>query len=133
MAITWKEEYSVGVAEMDGQHKKLIACITQLNDAMSMGRGKEVIGRVLNELVSYTESHFFDEESLMLKHGYADLGEHKKLHNELTKKVLMFKNDFESSKVGLTIPVLNFLENWLVSHIQTTDQKYGRLIAPKLK
>jgi hemerythrin len=133
MAINWKSEYSVGITEMDGQHKKLIDCITQLNDAMSLGRGKEVIGRILNELVHYTEAHFFDEESLMLKHGYAGLGDHKKLHNELTMQVLKYKNDFESSKTNVSIPLMNFLEKWLVNHIQTVDQKYGRFIAAKVK
>ena len=50
--ITWSSMFSVGVAEIDNQHKKLVELINQLNDAMHAGKGADVMGKVLSELVN---------------------------------------------------------------------------------
>jgi len=52
--ITWNAALSVGVKEIDDQHKKLIDLVNQLNDAMHAGKGRDVLGAVLAELVKYT-------------------------------------------------------------------------------
>ncbi len=131
MSIIWKDEYSVGVPEMDRQHQKLVALLNQLDEAMGKGKGKDVIGNILAELVKYTQNHFTNEEFLLLSHNYPDLSSHKLEHIKLTKRVLEFKLDFDAGKVTLTIPVMNFLENWLVNHIQGRDKLYGKMIADK--
>jgi hemerythrin len=129
MSITWKNEYSVGVPEMDNQHQKLVTLLNQLDESMGKGKGKEVIGKILAELVKYTQTHFSNEEFLLLSHNYPDLSSHKLEHVKLTQRVLAFKNDFDAGKATLTIPVMNFLENWLVNHIQVRDKLYGKMIA----
>ena len=131
MSINWKDEYSVGVPEMDKQHQKLITLLNQLDEAMGKGKGKDVIGNILAELVRYTQTHFANEEFLLLSHNYPELSSHKLEHIKLTKQVLEFKLDFDAGKVTLTIPVMNFLENWLVNHIQVRDKLYGKMIAEK--
>ena len=60
--IAWNDSYSVKVKQMDEQHKKLVEMINQLHDAMKVGQGKQVVGDVLNALVSYTKTHFASEE-----------------------------------------------------------------------
>ncbi len=40
--IDWDKSLSVNVEEIDQQHKKLIAMINELNEAMRNGKGKEV-------------------------------------------------------------------------------------------
>ena len=61
----WNDSYSVQVLQVDTEHKKLFAIISELYDGMKAGRGKDVLGNVLNQLVSYTERHFSAEEGLM--------------------------------------------------------------------
>ena len=60
--IKWNDSFSVGVVEIDLQHQKLVALINDLNEAMLQARGKTVLTRILNELVSYTVVHFGTEE-----------------------------------------------------------------------
>ena len=43
---------SVDVAILDSQHKKLIAMINGLNDAMKSGKGKDALGGLLSELAA---------------------------------------------------------------------------------
>jgi hemerythrin-like metal-binding protein len=131
MAITWKNDFSVGISEMDSQHQRLVAMFNQLEDAMGKGKGKEVIGKILAELAKYTQTHFTCEEVLMRFHNYPDISTHRIEHTKLTHRVLAFKLDFEAGKATLSLPVLNFIEDWLVTHIQVSDKHYGKMIAEK--
>ena len=55
--LTWSPMFSVGVKEIDDQHKKLIDLANRLNDQMAAGKGKEILDKIFQELVAYTVSH----------------------------------------------------------------------------
>ena len=129
--MTWKDEYSVKVRSIDQQHKNLIDLLNQLFDAMRAQRGKEVVGQVLSELVTYTNTHFAFEEGLMKKHVYPSYENHHLQHQMLVKKVLDFQKDFQAGKTSATIDVLNFLKEWLSCHILVTDRQYAAFFQSK--
>lgn len=132
LLLKWDDSYSVGINEIDSQHKKLIELITQLNTAMSEGKGKDVLGKIINELISYTKTHFALEEKLFDKVKYADSFAHKGQHKMFIEKVEQFKIDFEKGKTLLTIDVMNFLKEWLKNHILISDKKYAPYLAGKI-
>ncbi|MEW6536203.1 MAG: bacteriohemerythrin [Candidatus Auribacterota bacterium] len=123
--ITWSDELSVKIKEIDNQHKKLIDLINSLNDAMKVGKGKEVMDKILKELTSYTVTHFSNEEKYFDKYGYPDTKAHKETHTAFVNKMTEFKDKFEQGKLSLSIEVMNFLSDWLKKHIMGTDQKYS--------
>jgi hemerythrin len=123
--MTWKEEYSVKVAVLDRQHKKLIELLNQMYEGLRSHQGKETVGKVLDELVQYTETHFRDEELLMKNHRYPNLEAHKLEHYLLVKKVVDFQKGFHSGTTSASIEVMNFLRDWLNTHILGTDRQYG--------
>lgn len=84
--ITWDEKYSVGIDEFDAHHKRLFSLINNLHEGILAGTGKEVLGKVLSELVNYTVYHFRAEESAFQKYGYQEMKAHKVEHDDLTKK-----------------------------------------------
>ena len=49
----WKNDLSVGIAEIDRQHKVLIDLINQLHDAMLTRKTKEVMSGNLKGLLDY--------------------------------------------------------------------------------
>jgi hemerythrin-like metal-binding protein len=59
--------------------------INDLHEAMRQGRGKEVIGRLLDALVDYTGYHFNVEEKAFDTHGYPHAVTHKRAHAELMR------------------------------------------------
>jgi hemerythrin len=124
--ITWNDTLSVNVAEIDQQHQKLIAMINELNDAMKLGKGKDVLGKIVNSLISYTAIHFKTEENYFAQFGYPDTEDHKKEHVAFVQKVIAFKEGFEKKEISLTIEVMGFLSDWLKNHIMGTDKKYTR-------
>ncbi|HHL40938.1 MAG TPA: bacteriohemerythrin [Deltaproteobacteria bacterium] len=123
--IQWRDDLSVKVREFDEQHKKLIALINELHDAMAGGKGREVVGKVLAELISYTKNHFSNEERLMSSNGYAGYEEHRKSHEALTRQVVDFENKLKRGDATLTISLMSFLKRWLTDHIQGVDKKYS--------
>ena len=123
--LDWNETYSVGVTKFDDQHKRLFSLINQLNDAMKIGKSKDVLGTILKELIDYTATHFSQEEALMATHEYLQLQMHKAEHAKLVKQVLKLQEEFTAGKMMLSIEVLNFLTSWLNTHIMGTDKKYG--------
>ncbi len=122
--LNWSDEYSVKIKSIDQQHSKLVDLINQLHSAMKDGKGKEVIGKVISELISYTQVHFAHEESLMLKYSYPGYVKHKSFHDELVKQVLEIEKEFKAGKTVISQDVLNFLKKWLVEHIVGTDKLY---------
>jgi hemerythrin len=122
--MEWTEELSVNIREIDDQHKKLIALINKLHDAMKAGQGKEALEGTLQELASYTVYHFQTEEKYMQKFNYPRLPSHKAEHAAFVKKVVDFQKDFAENRLGLTLDLMNFLRDWVNHHIRETDKQY---------
>lgn len=123
--IQWDESYSVNVAEIDQEHKKLLDLTNQLHDAMRNGQGKLVVGNIINELLKYTETHFRNEEILMEKAGYPGLASHKLVHKRLVDQVKDLAEKANNGNLSLSLEVMNFLKDWLVEHIKGTDKNYS--------
>ncbi len=124
--VTWNDNLSVNVEEFDRQHKKLIALINELNDAMSVGKGKDVLEKIVNELVRYTVTHFKDEEKCFARFRYPDTFNHRIEHLAFIRRVANFKNEIENGKLPLSVEVLSFMSDWLKKHIMGTDKKYSQ-------
>lgn len=122
--IEWNESYSVGIKEIDLQHKKLVSYINQLHDAMKNGKSKEIINTILNGLVDYTKDHFNTEEKYMKKFNYIGYVKHKNIHDGFVQKVVMFKSKFDKGTESISIDLMHFLSDWLIKHIKGTDKKY---------
>ena len=126
--MSWRASYSVGHAEIDGQHKKIIELINALDDAMQAGVGKVALGMILDELITYTANHFAAEEKYMLDANYPAYDEHKAKHVKMTDKVLEIQSLYKKGTVGITIDVMKFLQDWLNKHILGTDMLYAPYI-----
>lgn len=126
--VDWKPQYSVGHAEIDQQHRKLVDMINDLHDSMKLGGKPEDLKRILADLVNYTRYHFSHEEKLMERAGYADLADHKRVHRAMMEQVERLRREVESSRTGFSIKLMGFLKNWLTDHILGTDQKYAQAV-----
>ncbi len=123
--VTWTNRLSVGVKVLDDDHKRLLGLLNQLNNGMMAGHGRETLGKVFDELVNYTQTHFTREEQFFAATGYAAADAHKKEHDDLTMRVLDLQARYNNGALALTKEVINFLKSWLTYHIQGSDQKYG--------
>ncbi len=129
--MEWSKDYSVNITEFDGQHKKIVGFINELHLAMREAKGKEVMGKILDELADYTVFHFSAEERLMHQYSYPGYIKHKAEHDNLTKQVLVLVNDYKAGKSLISQEVMQFLKDWLVNHIIGSDKKYSDFLNSK--
>lgn len=129
--IEWNEKYSVGVRELDNQHKQLIAILNDLYEAMKEQKANDIIGSIISKLVNYTKTHFATEERFMSQYSYPDLAGQQREHATFTDKVLKFKEDFDSGRTSISVSVTSFVKDWLVNHISISDKKYGPFLNSK--
>ena len=129
--IEWNDSLKLGIAVVDRQHERLVGIINRLHEATMDGRGADVIGEILDELIIYTATHFSMEEKYFAQFEYADAEEHKREHDALIEKVSAFANDFEralgSSRSDLARELLQFLQIWWRYHMMETDSKFVTL------
>lgn len=124
--MTWTNEMSVGVTVMDNDHKKLIGMINQLHYGITAGHSREILMAVLDQLVDYIKFHFAREEEMFAKTNYLDAAAHKKEHDSFVNRIMNLQARVNRAPVAmLNLELMGFLRNWLISHIQGSDKKYG--------
>lgn len=135
MYLVWHDSYSVGYGPIDAQHQNLFAISNRLTDAVEKAEGAndDDLRPIIAELLAYTRTHFADEEQLMAKAGYPDLAQHHAVHvvfeNQMRELEAQVKKG-EVRAVALALPQL--LNDWLLDHIATTDQRYRSHVHPEM-
>ena len=126
----WADTMSVGVPEIDSQHRELINLLNRLFvSVVERDKDKTTI-EILDALIDYTKTHFTLEEELMLVAGY-DPGEfvtHQRAHQNFIEKVgtAAHKNLVEGKSVSFEL--IHFLKNWLREHIMVSDMRYSECL-----
>jgi hemerythrin-like metal-binding protein len=131
--IDWRPELENGIRTFDDQHKKLIALINELHEAMSLGKGRQVIGSVLEELLKYTDYHFKAEEKAFDEFGYPQSAEHKRAHAGFIQKMKDLSDAHAKGSFMVTADTLGMLVDWLKDHIMGVDKQYAPFLAGKAK
>lgn len=122
--IPWSDDLSVGLQEIDEQHKILIRLINRLYDEAILKKADQpAINDILNELIQYTIIHFSVEESLFRIFDYPDTDSHQKKHENLKKQVIEIYNKFRDG-VPVDLELMRFLRHWIKHHIMIDDKKY---------
>lgn len=131
--MPWHESLSVGIAQIDEQHKEWFRRAENLFEAGKQGKAKEYIGEMLEFLDSYTKKHFADEERYMQQIGYPGLDEQKKAHAAFISQLAKLRDDYESSSgsISVIIAANKIVIDWLTKHISNLDRKIGEFVRSK--
>ena len=122
--MIWNETYSVGVRELDDQHKSLIHMINEMHYAMNNDKGQEVISSIVEQMFDYMETHFTTEEGYMRNYEYLGLVAHQQKHEEFRIKAKDLRERITAGEFVLSFEIVQFLSDWLQKHIMVTDMKY---------
>jgi hemerythrin len=130
--LQWKEEYEVGVAEIDEQHQKLIDIANRVYELMrnelALDKYDQIV-EILQELKEYTVYHFHFEEGLMQKAKYKKRFSHKILHqNFLAQVEAVDLSAVDENQEAYLIQIMDFIANWLIEHIVGEDKKVGQSV-----
>jgi len=123
--FNWNDSFLIHIEEIDNQHHGLVNLVNDLHDSMRRGEGHEVLNTILNKLIEYTLVHFEIEENYFKKFGYTNAESHIQEHAAFIQKVNESKLRFENGTLLVSFELLNFLSEWLSTHIKGTDKKYA--------
>jgi hemerythrin-like metal-binding protein len=129
--IVWDARLATGHSAIDEQHQSLVEIVNRLHGAMKQGKGKGEIQGILVFLNDYTVTHFAMEEGLMAQHGYSGAARHRAIHADLVRQLAELVDKFQQGTATLTLPVMTFLEEWLVQHIMGEDQLFAKELRDK--
>ncbi|MDO8608824.1 MAG: bacteriohemerythrin [Phaeospirillum sp.] len=122
LSLAWGDAWATGHPTIDADHKVLVQYVGDLYQAMTEGRGHDVMAGILCKLVRYTEDHFAREEGIWREGRLSTLDDHRRVHANLVSKIKQFEKDFVGGKASLTIDVMVFLREWLIDHVFRTDK-----------
>jgi hemerythrin len=128
MELKWDKHLSIGVPEIDQQHKSLIDKFNAFITACEEERGNDEVYRLFSFLDIYVKTHFVDEERLMQRIGYPDYMKHREKHQEFIGKVASFKERLnnEGPTQQLVASAGLLMTGWLIEHISGMDRAIGR-------
>lgn len=129
--IQWTEDLNTDIQVIDSQHLRIVEYINALDD-IKESHDRDEVGRVLNELVDYTLSHFAFEESLMEDAGYPFINGHKMVHELFVKRVGDFQQRFKMGE-DIAEELLTVLRSWLINHIKSDDSDYAETVRHNMK
>lgn len=125
--IPWREEFALGISEIDEQHKKILAIINNLSEIFQGKKHheQEIINQIIQELDDYANYHFQTEEKYFDLFSYQDAEAHTKIHNQYREKIVEWRQHYEKENdPKIFFDVSEFLKNWWVWHINNTDRAY---------
>ena len=123
--LTWNHACTVSVRAMDDQHGILMDTMNELRLALVHGADGEQMSELLGRLIEFMRMHFWSEEQLMEQAGFPGLAEHRAEHEKLLAQVRESAHRTQHNECVGMRPLLGFLRDWYVEHIEGMDQEYG--------
>jgi hemerythrin-like metal-binding protein len=127
--IVWKDEFSVGSAKLDAQHKYMFGLINELFAAIRKGHETEKVKQVIDGALDYGRMHFADEERIMLQCGFPQFPSHRQIHQDYTPKIKGLMADYQRRLGDISSELLRFLKTWWLNHILNMDKEYAPYLA----
>jgi hemerythrin len=124
--MKWKDEYSVGIEEIDDQHRKLLEMFAVVERSIVLAGSWSDIHYGLVKLKELSKSHFMLEQALMRMFNYTGLKHHKATHQYFFDKL----EEMEHRSLGASTKqeTIKFLGDWFTTHICQTDREYADYI-----
>jgi len=125
--FNWSKDYSVGIDEIDRQHKNFIKLINEIADLIGKENRIQIIEIKVKELEDYAKWHFQTEMLYMKKckqcSGNQIVENHVKEHNEILEKIADFRKDIGNFDADFVTELMVFIKKWFIHHTLGADKK----------
>lgn len=121
--ISWRDEFAIGLPDVDHEHRELIAMIDALLDSIGPATGAAQVAAALGEVHARIAAHFALEEREMKRLKYIAIGEHKSDHERLLDDILDIMSDVETARGYEPAALERRLTRWFTEHFRTHDAR----------
>lgn len=128
----WADDLEIDQGPIDQDHRKLVAQVNELHTATAMGRGQEIVGRLLEELEGETVEHIRREEAFLAKIGYPESAEHHQGHERFLGDLRQLRQRFDEGGITVAAQLSQLLRDWLSIHIRRNDSACAISCRPRV-
>ena len=118
----WADDMVIDNGPIDKDHKMLVEQVNLLHTATDAGRGQDVVGKLLGELITSTIEHIRREEQIMSQLGYPRLKEHQAGHGVFVNELHELQRKFAAGSITVAAQLSTLLRDWLSLHIRRYDK-----------
>ena len=126
--LKWTDEFSVGIEEVDSEHKELIEMINGLHDVMQVGADYVQVVELLGEIYTQIAAHFAHEEKIMRNAHYPLYEAHKEDHETLLDDLREIMDEVEADGSFDAVALSGDLNRWFMDHFHTHDARLHRAL-----
>jgi len=120
----WKNDFRIGLEDIDAQHKIFLGYINQCYDAVTTKKQTGVPPDLIKKLKAYAKIHFSFEEHIMEFNGFPELERHQDLHRYFIKEIQKLEKSHLAGESSANLKnVLAMMREWFLNHILIEDKK----------
>ena len=127
----WADDMVIDNGPIDRDHQTLVRQVNELHSATCEGRGHEVVGRLLDELIRDTVEHIGREEHEMARAGYPRLTQHMAGHAQFVDDLHGLQRKYEGGSSTVAAQLSAVLRDWLSLHIRRYDKDMLKFLQSK--
>lgn len=116
--VAWHDDYAVGDAVIDQQHRDLFRLATQLLSATD----RSALVDIAMKLYRHVREHFRHEEELMREIGYPEYRAHVQMHDHMIGRLNDLSIDIAAGRWDRA-RLHAFMQDWVVGHILEEDTR----------
>lgn len=121
--LSWSPTYSVGDADLDADHRRLVDLINALDDAVTSGDHAR-IAALVHEITDYAAWHLIREEEVLERAGYPEAESHADDHRRLELWLEEMRRDADWTRETKAPRLLTGLVDWFAHHVLQVDMRY---------
>jgi hemerythrin len=124
--IEWKDEFNLGIEDVDTDHRALIELINAMHDSVSAAADRATLVEGVTRIYDLVAMHFADEEAYMRETRYMAYAEHKEDHEILLDDLRDIIDQVRSDGGYAEARLSADLEYWFSQHFRTHDARLHR-------
>ena len=124
--MIWTDRCSVGIPELEEQHKRVFERFVLLKEIVAKGGGWNDLHSALATLIKDAEFCSALEEALMRIHDYQERERHTKEHGDLMRSLHAMEKT--ALTTGLTEEMMGTAFAATVKHHRTQDRRHARYL-----
>ena len=114
---------------MEAEHRVQLDLVRALREALEKGDDRASISILLRQVLDYSDAHFLSEQLLMRLYAYPAYEDHVGEHDRLVDELRAMADSWEKGEGEAAGRLLLRVEEWLVTHMSTTDQALEAYLA----
>ncbi len=128
--LEWREEYRMGIADIDRSHRELIDIINDIYHSLGGRPDRESLQSFLDQVYVLAADEFYCEEQLMKELRYEGFDEHRAAHEQMLRDIRDLADHFDPGVEGAGSgrALGEQLGSWFGTHFRTFDARLHKLL-----